>query len=166
MSLLAEVPELTTGLVLAALLAVISPLAILAGVFVYIGRQRQRQEHTEKEVAELRGEVRTLRDSDLTIVEKIRTELDGHARLLADRITTELQAEATARDRSMRLLDSRLQSIERWRERTIGAAEAQARGVPSPIQGDTAPMAVTSPRIHQRSGLYPGAGDDDPDPTR
>lgn len=161
MFLLAELPELTTGLVLAALLAVVSPLAILAGVFVYVGRARQRQEHTEKVVAELRGEVRTLRDSDLSIVEKIRQEIQGHAVLLGDRITNEIQAEATNRDRSMRLLDSRVQSIERWRERTIGAAEAQARGVPSHMQGDTAPMAVTSPRIHQRSGLYPGAGTDD-----
>lgn len=168
MSLLAQTLDVTV----AAVLAIVSPLAILAGVFLAIGRYRQRQDHAEKtmgelrgEIGELRGEIRALRDSDVTIVEKIRTELDGHARLLAERITNDIQTEARDRDRSMRLLDSRVQSMERWRERTIGAAEAQARGIPSPVQGDTAPMAV-SPRIHQRSGLYPGAGtDDDPDQT-
>lgn len=164
MSLLAQTLDVAAGLVVAATLAVVSPLAILAGVFLAIGRHRQRQDHTEKTVAELRGEIRALRDSDATIVEKIRTELDGHARLLADRITTEIQAEAKDRDRSMRLLDSRVQSVERWRERTIGAAEAARAGIPSPVQGDTAPMSVPSARIHQRSGLYPGAGDDE-DPT-
>lgn len=165
MSLLAEVPEITAGLVVVALLAIVSPLAILAGVFLAIGRHRQRQDHSEKAQAKLETRVEGLLRADVETLDKLRSELDGHARLLSDRITNEIAAEVRARDQAMRALDSRVLSMERWRERMIGAAEAARytrTAIPRQVgPDDPTPLEIPTPRIHQRSGHYPGIPDDD-----
>lgn len=169
--MLAQTIEISAGLVLAAGLAVVGPLAIIGGVFVAWGKLRSSVDANKEAIAEAKAERATLRESGTALGERLRAELDAHARLLAERGEGRDRAVRAQIDRDRQSVDRRITSLERWQQRVLGAAEASRHttGVPSRVDGDTAPMSmpITTPRVHQRSGLYPMHHDpDDDDPNQ
>ena len=157
---LAQSIELTQGVVLAAILAVAGPLAVIGAGFIAWGRLRQT-------VDDLRVQVQKLTDADAAHAERLRGELNGHAIMLGDRIDA---AEKAARSARRELWDA-VRSLQRWRERLRGREDAR-RGstvhpVPTPVHGTGIPhymppdqttdrIDIPSPNPHRSSAEYPG----------
>lgn len=182
---MAQTIELTTGAILAAALAVVSPIALLAGVFVAVGRHRQRMDHLEAQAKTHGEKIDALRESDTAVTERLRTELDAHAGVLAARLEDATAKSAKALKGAVRALDRRVGSLERWRERVHGADQARhaaqqhasippppPHGTPQPgvpqgqIYDRSTPVMsapLVTPRVHESSTHYPAALEDSDD---
>lgn len=169
MPVLAQAIEVTAGAIVAGAFAIVSPLLILGGIFVAVGRQRQRQDSHEKRLNRLEDRDLAHAASDTQITERLRGEIDGHAKMLRMEIQEQGRRGEKAIRGVVRTLDPRLGSLERWRQRMLGREQAMAAaaGVPHPVSSDqtTRPMAVPhpTPRIHQSSTHYPVAADESDD---
>lgn len=166
-SIVAQSVEITTGVILAAGLAVVSPVAILAGVFIAIGRSRQRQDTVERTQGRILERIEELRDSDTAVAERLRGELDGHAKMLAGQLGEIDKTHAKALHDAVRSIEKRVGSLERWRQRVLGAEQARAAhsgAVPQPIYDQQTPVMqapIATPRVHQSSTRYKAMGLED-----
>lgn len=163
--MLAETIELTTGVVIGGIFAIVGPVAIIGGGFVAWGQLRQTVKANAEAVKASQAAIEQVKTEQRDATERARTELDAHARVLADRIDAVQNHLASNQRSATQSLDRRIGSLERWRERMRGAEEARAAAVPRQVYDDTAPMSrpITTPRIHQSSTHYPAVTDDDED---
>jgi len=179
--------ELSGGVILAAILAVVGPLAILGGGFIAWGRLRQQVDDMRAQLSDLRDADAKLADeqrkADAALAERLRVELDAHASVLGDRIDLVRTTQNERRTAGMREVWSAVRSLQRWRERLRGAEEARAaaqhaplpsqahQGVPHHVSPDTTtpagipvpPNPPPLPRVHQSSARYPAALEDSGD---
>lgn len=162
--MLAEVYEITPGLVLVGLLGVVGPLAVVGGVFVAWGKLRTEVDQNRRRVENNEGEVQRLREAIEAARADIRRELDAHASVLSTKIDNAEGSLKVLVDRTTHSHNKRLGSLERWRERLAGYEEAMrvqaAQGIPQQLPPrDPTPTPIDIPvnrpgSLHRRTGTY------------
>jgi len=165
-SVISEAIELTQGMVVVAVLAIVGPIAVVGAGFIAWGRLRQT-------VDDLKAQSERLHAADAAHTDRLRAELDAHAAVLAARLDN---SDAMSRE-ARREIWNAVRSLQRWRERMRGAEEARAAAQshrparpPTPSSGvvpqhfmgpdQTTPVHVVpppTPKIHRSSTRYPAA---------